>query len=114
MTSSYYRQFTRPSPSLKGNLGDWHGRHMTAITAPVGHERPIVNLIKAWTDYADQHAHRFESGIGKDYVLGAEWEVIGSALLGLLNGELGRLDGGTLDGFIRNTLKAEGFDPDTM
>lgn len=47
-------------------------------------------------------------GIGEDYVLGPEWATIGRALLALLNGETGRLDCGTLDGIIRDTLRAEG------
>lgn len=64
------------------------------------HEAGIVHLIRGWAEYADAHFHRFESTIGEDSVLGEEWAQIGSALRGLLNGELGRLDGGTLDGLI--------------
>ena len=41
-----------------------------------------------------------------------EWARIGAGLRGLLNGALGRLDAGTLDSLIADTLRAEDFDPD--
>jgi hypothetical protein len=41
-------------------------------------------------------------------VIGDAWEEIGRAILVLLNGETGRLDCGTLDAFIRDTLESEG------
>jgi hypothetical protein len=94
----------------EGNVNGWQERHRDAVSLPYGCERPIVMLVNGWTEYANQHSKRYETGIGQDYVLGKEWQSVGLALLGLLNGELGRLDGGTLDGFIRDTLEAEGFD----
>ena len=69
-------------------------------------------MIQALANYADAHQARYESPIGQDGVLGPQWEVIGTALLELLNGDLGALDGGTLDGLLRDMLHAEGFDPD--
>jgi hypothetical protein len=92
------------------DMGGWKGRHRMAILAPVGPERSIVGLLKGWIDYTNQHAARYESGIGDDGVLGPEWESIGRGILGLLNGESGRLDCGTLDSLIRNVLSSEGFD----
>jgi len=74
----------------------------------------LKQLALAWLMYADSHQERFESTIGDDQFLGPEWAKIGAALRELLNGELGRLDGGTLDGVLYDTLKAEGFDPDQM
>jgi hypothetical protein len=94
----------------KGNMGGWQERHTLAVRAPRGAEGPIVNLLDAWTRYANQHAARYDSGIGSDGVLGPEWATIGRAIRGLLNGESGRLDCGTLDGFILDTLKSEGFE----
>lgn len=90
----------------------WKIRHQDAWTAPRGAERPIVALIKAWLDYAAEHARQFESGIGDDGVLGEEWKDIGCGIRGLLNGELGRLDGGELDRIISQALQEQGFDPD--
>ena len=93
-----------------GNMGDWQGRHMSAVLNPKLHfEAAIVGMVKVWLVYADGHRARYESGIGEDYVLGPEWESIGRSLIGLLNGETGRLDCGTLDGCIRASLVAEGF-----
>ena len=92
----------------------WRTRHVSAIVAPVKAERPIVHMLKAWLEYADTHEAAYETRIGDDYVLGPQWAAIGGAMLALLNGDLGRLDGGTLDGIIRDTLSAEGFNPDEL
>lgn len=90
----------------------WVRRHLEALRFPEGPEVPIVAMLRGWIDYANGHAKRYECGIGEDGVLGDEWEAIGKGLLGLLNGETGRLDCGSLDGLIRRTLTAEGFDAD--
>ena len=43
-------------------------------------------------------------------MLGQEWAAMGRALLGLLNGETGRIDCGTLDGDIRRALERNGYE----
>jgi len=101
-------------PVYRGDNTQWIGRHVAAVQDPRLHERPIVSLIEAWLMYADSHQERFESTIGDDQFLGPEWAKIGASLRELLNGDLGRLDGGTLDGVLYDTLKAEGFDPEQM
>lgn len=101
-------------PDIKGNIGNWQERHTAAVSFPRGPETPIVGLVRAWLQYADAHHRRYEDGIGEDGILGECWSKIGNELRGLLNGELGRLDGGTLDTVIYGAMKAEGFDPDTM
>jgi hypothetical protein len=85
----------------------WQTRHMAALRTPTGFEVAIVEMLKAWALYADTHSRRYESKIGHD-VLGDEWAAIGRGIRGLLNGETGHLDCGTLDGFIADTLAAEG------
>jgi hypothetical protein len=95
-------------------VNGWQGEHAKALHIPRGAEIPFVSLLNGWLEYADSHSRRFETGIGEDYVLGPQWAAIGSALLSLLNGELGRLDGGSLDSLIRDTLAAEGFDADKL
>jgi len=70
-------------------------------------------MLRGWLTYADRHQARYHSGIGADGVLGDEWAALGHAILGLLNGETGRLDCGTLDALIRGTLVAEGFGSDS-
>ncbi len=97
-----------------GNMGDWQGRHKQAVCVPHGPEKPIVGLLGAWIDYARLHQGRYESGIGEDGVLGPQWAAIGSAIRGLLNGETGRLDCGSLDTVIYENLAAEGFVPEML
>lgn len=103
--------FTRADGGKMPNDTGWQTRHHAAITWPQNEESPLVSLIGGWALYADLHKARYESGIGEDGVLGECWARIGVELLGLLNGESGRLDCGTLDGFIRDTLTAEGHNP---
>jgi len=95
--------------NIKGSDA-WVARHNRAVQYPRGVEEGIVNSVAGWMSYAEIHKARYEQGIGEDYFLGHEWEKIGMSLLVLLNGDLGRLDGGTLDAAIRNALRAEGFD----
>jgi hypothetical protein len=99
----------------------WKSRHLTAMAEPLGtlygpenptHERAMVLMLRGWIEYAQAHKAAFDSDIGEDYVLGDEWFKIGEALRGLLNGDLGRLDGGTLDSIIADNLDQQGFDPD--
>jgi hypothetical protein len=106
-------EITFYNPSFRDNTGDWQTRHTGALRKPRGFEAPIVGMISAWAQYADTHRTRYESPIGADGVLGPEWQAIGVAILGLLNGECGRLDCGTLDGFIRDTLTSEGCNGDS-
>jgi hypothetical protein len=114
LTRTYERTLNGPTlRSLPTDIG-WQTRHLSALANPNVSERPILALLMGWATYADEYQGRYDQHIGADYVLGKEWAAIGSALLGLLNGGLGRLDGGTLDGFLRNTLTAEGFDPETL
>jgi hypothetical protein len=113
-------------PSHPDTTG-WKTRHLDAIRG-LGHwrsgtgeslyirnqEQAIVSMLRGWLDYARAHRARFESGIGEDGVLGPEWAALGAAIRGLLNGETGRLDCGTLDTILCDTLTAEGFNPDQL
>ncbi len=95
------------------NTGHWQDQHDSAMRVPrAGSESAIVQMLTGWYEYALNHRSRYESLIGDDGVLGPEWAAIGHALLGLLNGDLGRLDGGTLDAFLRNTLADNGAEVD--
>lgn len=93
------------------NTGNWQGRHNNAVTAPrAGFEASLVAMLRGWATYAAAHEQAYESRVGDDGVLGPEWAAVGNAMLGLLNGDLSRLDAGTLDGFIRDTLAANGVE----
>lgn len=108
------RLFLLPDRAKLDNSG-WTARHLSAVTQPApGFESAYVGMLRGWLLYADIHRERYDSGIGADYVLGPQWARIGAGLRDLLNGELGRMDAGTLDALIANTLTAEDFDPDDL
>ena len=106
-----YRNQLFNSAKLHRPGHDWLARHLGAVITPCTElEKAFVELLSGWLRYADAHQAAYESGIGADYILGPAWTQIGNALVTLLNGDLGRLDGGTLDGLLRCTLTAEEFD----
>ena len=90
------------------DTGGWKARHQSAL-----HSQPhqhIVLMLRGWCSYADRHRKRFESSIGEDYVLGPDWARLGKALHGLLNGDTGDLDCGTLSTIIHDNIAEAGFD----
>lgn len=112
----------RYTATCTGNMGDWKGRHARAVerglrnvhgTAGLYAGDSIVQAINAWCEYASAHKRRFESEIGADYVLGDHWKAWGFALRGLLNGETGDLDCGTLDTILVDNIK-EQFPEETI
>jgi hypothetical protein len=113
MKANYRNRLTANCEGTSSN--GWKERHREAVLCPHwDYERALVQMLSGWLRYADAVQNRWESGIGQDGVLGPSWAEIGSGLRGLLNGELGRLDGGTLDALLVNTLREEEFDPDNM
>ena len=111
-TAATYTMRLRTAPAINF---PWVAQHMNAVNCPRNAaERSIVNAIESWLMYADFHSARYESGIGDDGVLGPAWAQWGASLRTLLNGDCGRLDCGTLDSLLCNTLTAEGFDPDML
>ncbi len=88
----------------------WALRHNDAIRRPKGTELGVMKILRGWEDYAERHLFRFGSVIGQDGFLGKHWESIGDALRGLLNGDLGRLDGGTMDSAIVTIMTKNGID----
>lgn len=106
------------------NTGGWQDRHDSAWKAgiipgnfpprnePEGKaytERGMVSMLRGWQAYADGHRAQHGSMIGNDHFLGPLWLEMGKSLRGMLNGEIGRMDGGTVDAFILDTLTANGF-----
>lgn len=88
----------------------WAGTPFIRIVSPF--EMPLKAFLRALADYADAHQARYESPIGEDYVLGEHWKQAARAFLGLLNGESGRFDCGTLDGCVRELARRAGFSPE--
>lgn len=99
-------------PSTPDDTG-WKTRHQRAIFDPKEFEQPIITMLHGWLIYAERHQKQYESPIGDDGVLGVEWAHIGRGILGLLNGDCGRLDCGTLDTIIRDNLAEQGFHEET-
>lgn len=92
----------------------WGKRHVLAWRAPGSLEEPIVSLFEALANYADRHFVRYESPIGHDRVLGVGWLMIAKAIRIMLNGDLGRLDAGTLDALLFDLTAAAGFEREEL
>ncbi len=86
----------------------WAGSY----TGRLGFGSALRSIIGGWAGYAIAYKAKCGSFVGEDGVFGPEWQAIGHALLGLLNGELGGWDGGSLDANIRDCLKANGCEPE--
>lgn len=87
--------------------------HRAALINPrPGFESAVLGMLLGLAEYADAHEKAYGSPVGEDLVLGDDVEEIGHALLGLLNGNCGRLDCGTLDGAIRRLLTDVGLKPE--
>lgn len=89
----------------------WDKRHNDAVIAP-GQREAIIPLLKAWAWYAEAYKRQHETPIGEDGYAAPYFEEIAHGMNGLLSMDLGRLDGGTLNTFIRETLAENGCDPD--
>lgn len=105
------------------NTGGWQDRHDAAVmshlptsypnhlTAPSrAFETAIVRGLDAWRTYAEVHRYSYDSPIGNDHILGPAWSAWGLGLRALLNGQAGRLDCGTLDGWILETMRQNGIE----
>ncbi len=88
----------------------WDKRHNDAVIAP-GPREAIIPLLKAWARYAEAHKRQNEAPIGEDYYARPYFEEIAHGMNGLLSMDIGRLDGGTLNRFILETLEENGCDP---
>jgi hypothetical protein len=104
---------------LKGETpgNDWCRRHAMAWELSGTHhqttnsqrlEAALRDTIIGWAKMAEEHRISYGSFIGEDGVLGRAWKGIGISLLIMLNGDLGRFDGGTLDKLIREIAEASG------
>ena len=88
----------------------WLTRHMNAMLNPTGIEAPTVILFDYLAGAIEPHYERYGSKLADDYILGAAWLEIAKQARVLLNGELGRLDGGTLDKALYSLAQVAGFE----
>ena len=87
----------------------WIIRHSQALDNPTGIEIPTVRIFQYLGDAIEAHKEQYGMNIADDYILGAAWLEIAKQVRVLLNGELGRLDGGTLDRAITSLAETAGF-----
>lgn len=89
--------------------------HYAAVAADITspnfmRERSLVAMLRALGDYAEQHQHRFGAPLARDSFLGEQWLVMLRGFLALLNGDLGRLDGGALYAAAMDVYTWAGFE----
>jgi hypothetical protein len=95
---------------MNAGCGQRHHDAMGHVAHEATHEKALSLLLQGLALYAEAYEKRYESKLGTDCVLGEEWLDMARGFTGLLNGELGHLDGGTLDGTIRDLALEAGFD----
>lgn len=102
--------------ALSKSVGNnqWGKRHANAFCLPKAGEWGIVSFFWALADYADDYQDRFDGPVGNDGVLGESWLKIMREVRNLLNGDLGRLDGGTLDSLLFAMGREAGFTEEEM
>ena len=90
-------KFSNPTES------SYQVQHNAAVDHPrTNHEHAIVALVRALDAYAHAHFEDTSDTIGQnDHVLADYFGTLAWAAIKLLTGERGRLDGGKLDGYIR-------------
>jgi|1_EtaG_2_1085319.scaffolds.fasta_scaffold09492_1 hypothetical protein len=90
-------------------MTDWIIRHFNAMDNPTSIEAPTVKIFQYLGDAIEAHEERYGTKLANDYILGAAWLEIAKQVRVLLNGELGRLDGGTLDKALYSLAQVAGF-----
>lgn len=103
---------TAPKAFQKNKWGEAHAQAM--VNPRPGFERALVRMITGLAEYADEHAKRYESPVGEDGFIGDLWEDIAKGIVGLFNGEHGRLDAGTIDGLLRAIVTENGLNGDEL
>lgn len=93
-----------------GAVPEYMARHQRALQNPRGAERAVTLLRSGLLQYAVEYGARYEGcQLGEDGILGDAWLQLAKGYIGLLNGETGRLDCGTLDGEVRRWALQHGF-----
>lgn len=88
------------------------GDSLEKVTGPMKLEVGLRMMIEGLAMYAAGYEEVVEEPIGNDGVLGDYWVDIARSFVGLLNGDAGRLDCGSLDRLARDLAVAAGFTAD--
>lgn len=70
---------------------------------------PLLIMADCLTQLACLHKARFGCPIAQDYVLGPEWKSAWEGVHGLLNGDYGPIDNGTVSSILYEALEVAGF-----
>lgn len=90
----------------KGGLKTgWDKRHNEALENPLFFERAVVSMLTGLEMYIHDHQERYEDEVFNDGVLSRYIVDVANGIRGLLNGETGRLDCGTIDARLVEILK---------
>ena len=103
------------------NYGCWQEQHDAAVAHALGKTTHTVSdnnfasttvqQLSGWAAYARAHKSFYSVSISKCSVRGPAWRTIGLELRKFVeHGDTSNLDHGTLDTFIMDTLKENGFD----
>lgn len=98
------RNFLMVEEKPEDKFNFWRIRHNQAVRHPEGFEFAICYLLEGLEAYSKTHKQRYGSDVGHDGVLADGIADIAKGIRTLLNGELGRLDAGTLDGYLVRVL----------
>lgn len=91
---------------------NWAKNHLEAWRRPRPDEEPLKSIIVGIAQYGTRHLDRYSSLIGDDGVLGVAYRDMVLSALTLLNGHLGRFDGGALDALLRAIALENGVELD--
>lgn len=94
----------------RGSPAQWAERHLEAWRNPQGFELPIWHLIRGLAQYGARTREEYGSKVGNDGFLGPAWKDIADSIRTLLNGNLGRFDGGTLDALLHAICAENGVE----
>ena len=100
-----YHQLKADTTRIPVSQRSYLERHNAAIRSPRAFESPIIRLYMAIERYCADHAARYHSPVGEDAVLGDSVKCLAMALNGLLDGETGRLDAGTVHSAINRLMR---------
>lgn len=101
-------KFRGHQESSDGILTPEYCRHSAARQRLTGFSAAWATMLEGWSRMATAHLAEFDSRIGRDGLLGPQWEAIGRAMKCLLNGSTGGLDAGSLNSNIGDCLEAHG------
>lgn len=85
-------------------INSYASRHVYAWS-----QSPIARMLDALALYADDYQKRYDTPLVEDYVLGQYWIESLKGVRGLLNGEIGQLDGAFTDEIIVKLSLNNGF-----